>query len=166
MWIRTLCSGSPLSLCVLSGASSGFRLDCTKQGIWWPNSSLSPAAGCCVHDRACSWETVSGFWPPKMSSLSKTWERQQFSSTLNASQGIRIACKASDSELANDVAAASHWIALAIDAFSMQMWLAGGSFCPASTRAGVRSRCNWTCKMNEFSDALRIRKGINCGQFA
>ncbi len=61
------------------------------------------------------------FAPPKRSSISKIWQKQQFASTLNAPQGIRIAYKATDSELANDMAAAAHSIALAIDASSLYM---------------------------------------------
>ncbi len=151
---------------VLSVVKEGYRPDSTKQRIWLPIISPSPAAGCCVLVRVWSWETVSGICPPKMSSLSKARERQQFSSTFNASQGIRITCKATDSELANDVSAASHWIALAINSSSLQVWLAGGSFCLASTRASVRARCSLMCKMNGFTDALRICKIINYGQFA
>ncbi len=62
--------------------------------------------------------------------------------------------------------ATSHWIALVIDASSLQAFLAGGSLCPASTHASVRARCNLTCTMHGFTGALKIRTAINCGQFA
>ncbi len=38
--------------------------------------------------------------------------------------------------------------------------------CLASTRACVRARCSLECKMHGLTDALRICKIINSGQFA
>ncbi len=62
--------------------------------------------------------------------------------------------------------AASRWIALAIDASSLLVCVAGESLCLASTHASVRARCNLMCLMHGFTGTLKISTAINCGQFA
>ncbi len=63
--------------------------------------------------------------------------------TLNLKEAMWASVKwlCNDSELANGVAATSHWMALAIVASGLQVWLFGALLCLASTRAAKWAKC-------------------------